>query len=213
MFEKFYEKAWDPSAFGACDHGSGAAAAGGKVEKCKVYVPNKAYLIGPMVQVAADIVGAQCEVVVTEDKSKSPSGKLPYFELADGTLLHEPEAIVNHYIRMNPSCGLHGNSVFEQAKIAEWSSWVQQNESVVTKGCLLQIWGLSKADSALFNKHLKSVMDLAKHLDSQLKGKKWLLGNNFTAADLFVGTFMTLLMQLVIDESSRKKFPNLSKWW
>jgi glutathione S-transferase len=36
--------------------------------------------------------------------------------------------------------------------------------------------------------------DLAKEVDSELKGKNWLVGKNFSAADLFVGTFFSLVM-------------------
>ena len=125
MYEKFYEKAWDPSAFGACDHGA-EAAVGGNLEDCKLYVHQNTFPLGHMAQVAADIVGAKCETIVTEDKKKSLSGKFPYLETSNGSIIFESEAIVHHFARMNPGAGLHGSSPFEYAKISDWIAWCQQ---------------------------------------------------------------------------------------
>ena len=119
MYEQFYEKAWDPSNFG------GACCDQGVVEQCKLFVHDKTFPLGHMVQAAADIVGAKLETVVTDDKKNSPTGKFPYLQTSDGTYLFESEAIVHHFARMNPGAGLHGSSPFEAAKISDWIAWCQ----------------------------------------------------------------------------------------
>jgi len=78
-----------------------------------------------MTQVAADIVGAKCETILTQDKAKSPSGKFPYLETSNGTFICESEAFVHHFARMKPEAGLHGSSPFEYAKISDWIAWCQ----------------------------------------------------------------------------------------
>lgn len=71
----------------------------------------------------ADIAGADVEVVVSKEASKSISGRFPYLEITDGVIISEAEAIVKHIARMNNSAGLLGKNPFDHAKINEWIAW------------------------------------------------------------------------------------------
>ena len=89
---------------------------------------------------------------------------------------------------MNPGAGLHGSSPFESAKIYDWIAWCHQQWTPTSSGSIMAILGHKKVEPAQFKKRLADIKALAKYVDSELKGKQWLVGKSFSAADLVVGT-------------------------
>lgn len=77
-----------------------------------------------MIQVVADLSGAQLSTEVSKEASKSVSASFPYLQTADGSIISEVEAIAKHVARMNSNNKLLGKNAFEEAKINEWISWV-----------------------------------------------------------------------------------------
>jgi hypothetical protein len=114
---------------------------------------------------------------------------------------------------MNLSTGLEGSSPFEEAKINEWIAWSQSNQSCFMY-CVHCIFGNpnTKFDAKTFKENHKATKDLAKTLDKELKGKKWLVGKSFSLADLIVGARWARVMQLMFSPAERKSLPNLTKW-
>jgi hypothetical protein len=99
MYEKFYEKAWNPKDFSVstCRDGEKADApssAKASKDKSKLFVKDPLSSVTQMIQVTADIAGAPLEVEVTTDSKKSLIGRLPYLETSDGTVLFDTGAIV-----------------------------------------------------------------------------------------------------------------------
>jgi len=99
MYEKFYEKAWDPKDFsvGTCrdEHKADApSSAKASKDKSKLFVKDPMSSVTQMIQVTADIAGAPLEVEVTTDSKKSLIGRLPFLETSDGTVLFDTGAII-----------------------------------------------------------------------------------------------------------------------
>jgi len=115
---------------------------------------------------------------------------------------------------MNPGCGLLGSSAFEEAKINEWMHWCSSSFLPKVKEAVYPMLGHSgKVDNKKFNEGVKHAKELAKVMDSHLKGKQFLVGSKMTLADLYLANSMTLSFQTVFDAGFRKAMPNLAKWF
>lgn len=78
-----------------------------------------------MIQIVADIVGVDLEIVETIEKSKSITGNFPYLETQDGSIIGETEAIAKFIARMNLATGILGKHQHDHAKVNEWIAWCQ----------------------------------------------------------------------------------------
>ena len=209
VYEQFYEKAWDPAHFkvGTCaDAHSGPKPAGGslKVSTDSVFRP-----MHQAIMAVADLTNFKVETVVTEEKSKDAFKSPLYATLADGAIISEPLAIMRHMVG---SGGLLGANPMEEARITQWISWCQEKWVTQSAKALGPLYA-GKADPTQSASDLKELQGLAKQLDKQIAGKKWLAGDSMTLADLFVGACMSEAFQTVFDAGFRKGIPNLTKWF
>lgn len=174
-YEKFYEKAWDPSVFGTSTCGDSGAAQSG-MEKCTLYSPSEFDSASLLVQTVADIAGAKLDINSDKDKIKALSEKnpctAPYLETKSGDIIFSRLAISTHIARMNPGCGLLGSSPFEEAKVNEWMAWCSSSFLPCVKEAIYPILGAGgKVDTKKFNEGVKQAKEQAKILDNYLKGK------------------------------------------
>lgn len=140
-----------------------------------------------MIQVVADISGVDLEVQAATDE------KMPhmYMKVSDGSILTYPEAIIKHIARMNLSSGLIGKTAFDQAKDDEWITWCQTAWALPAHSAVCQVYGKHTLNNEKFNADVKAVKEHCKVFDSYLKGKKWISGDTFSLADIWVGTHMS----------------------
>lgn len=82
----------------------------------------------------------------------------------------------------------------EQAKINQWVNWSELNSSLFNR-VTNTIYGQIK--NANFSDDLAAVKNFFKKLSDQLKGKKWLVGERLTLADLTCGVMMAPAFQLI----------------
>jgi glutathione S-transferase len=132
----------------------------------------------------------------------NPLGYVPYLTLDDGRSLHEGPAIVQYLADLVPEKKLapaHGT--FERYKLQEWLTFIGTE--------------LHKGFSPLFNPAApdetkeQAKQNLAKRLawvDSELAGKDYLLGEQFTVADAYLFTVTNWARIVKVDLSS---FANL----
>lgn len=161
----------------------------------------------------ADIVGADCEVVVSKEKSKSVTGLFPYLETEDGSVISQCEAICKHVARMNLASGIIGNTNFENAKINEWIQWSQTSFIYAMHEASQMIYGQQKFNLNQYNSHISQMQAQAKILNNYLQDKEWLVGNQITLADIYVGSNMIPAFQLIFDPGFRKGMKNLNAWF
>lgn len=164
-----------------------------------------------MVQVVSDIAGVDMDVKI-EANSKSISSAHIWLETANGATISEADAIMMHIARMNSSSGLLGKNAFECAKIDEWVAWTQSSFAPICGPIIFAILGHTKASDNFVN-DVKALKEQCKVIDGYLKGKKWISGDHFSVADIFVGVWMMTAFQVVLDGGFKKAMPNLSAWF
>jgi len=64
-----------------------------------------------------------------------------------------------------------------------------------------------------YNAGSKECKRIAKILDNHLEGRKWLIGDSMTIADLYLGASFILAFQMLFDKGFRKAHKNLSEWF
>ena len=138
-FDKFYEKAWDPAAYEqqVIAHRPHYDIK----ENLKLYVEDPLNSLTQMIQIVSDITNAGVEIVVTNEKSKSITGRFPYLETENGTIISHSEAICKHIARMNLESGLLGKTAFGHAKIDEWITWSQTAWLSGMRPCIYMLFG------------------------------------------------------------------------
>jgi len=210
MYQQFYEKAWDPAQFDCHEVHSEPVS---KKETVSIVASDPTNPAVMMAQVVADVVGAEVDIEITKEASKSISGRFPYMSLPDGTIISEAEAILKHLARMNNSAGLLGKHSFEHAKINEWLAWSQSNWLPKLHPVVFNLFGIGKPDPSKFSAGVKDLKECAKTLNGYLKDKKWLVGETLSLADIYVGTMLMTAFQLVFDAGFRKAMQNLTSWF
>ncbi|CAM8623435.1 Gst Glutathione S-transferase [Comamonadaceae bacterium] len=128
----------------------------------------------------------------------NPLGYVPYLTLDDGRSLHEGPAIVQYLADLVPEKKLApANGTFERYKLQEWLTFIGTE--------------LHKSFSPLFNPAApaetkeQSKQSLAKRLawvDSELAGKDYLLGDQFTVADAYLFTVTNWARIVKVDIST-----------
>lgn len=114
---------------------------------------------------------------------------------------------------MNNASGLLGKNPFDHAKINEWIAWAQTTWLPRMHPASFAIFGYGRPDEKKFAEDVKAMKEAAKILDGYLKGKHWLVGDTFSLADIFVGSYMLSAFQCIFDAGFRKAMPNLSAWF
>lgn len=114
----------------------------------------------------------------------NPLGYVPLLELDDGRRLHEGPAIVQYIADQVPAKQLApANGTYERYKLQEWLTFIGTE--------------LHKGFSPLFNPTtpadykpscLQRLTDRLKWVDSELAGKDYLLGSQFSVADAYLFT-------------------------
>jgi glutathione S-transferase len=132
---------------------------------------------------------------------------LPY--LKDGLLyISEHDAIFKHVLRKYKP-DLLGDSIDEQAEIDQFVSFLVKLNLKIREYCYKDTTkDASTEDKSKFLEQFKFVLE---RIDARIanNGKKFLLGNKFTAADIFL--FETFWMMKVIDPNLEKTYTNINE--
>lgn len=80
-------------------------------------------------------------------------------------------------------------------------------------GPLMPILGHGPPNMKRYTDGSKECKLIAKILDNHLEGKKWLVGDNITIADLYLGAAFVLAFQTIFDAGFRKAHKNVSAWF
>lgn len=139
----------------------------------------------------------------------NPNGKIPTMD-DDGFILWESMAI-NKYLSKKHKPELLGKDDKESAVIEQWCIWGLSEYQTPLLGVLRHGMMLSpeKREPEVFEAESKKLHNLHNILNKALEGNDFLVGNNFTLADLQValGVSSVFLVNISLEE-----FPNLSRW-
>jgi glutathione S-transferase len=138
----------------------------------------------------------------------NPNGRLPFIE-DDGFLLFESLAITLYLAKKHSTGKLYPGTLQGEAKAWQWTSWAL-NE--VDRG--VNIWSLhavrlpqAERDAAKRDEALKVVASPFKVLDAALANHPYLLGDDFTVADLNVAAVISRAVDMDLSA-----VPNLKAW-
>ena len=144
---------------------------------------------------------------------RTPTTTLPFLETKEGNISESLSIQIFLAYKFKPD--LLGSSIFERAKINQWIEFA----SYEIQNCLQDIiypifnWKeYNKESSDESNKKLKQyLMILEKELNN---GKKYILGNKITLADIILFRYLRFFMMLHFTENIRNSlFPKLTKWF
>ena len=138
----------------------------------------------------------------------NPNGRLPFIE-DDGFVLFESLAITLYLAKKHSTGKLYPGTLQGEAKAWQWTSWAL-NE--VDRG--VNIWSLhavrlpeGERDAAKRDEALKVVASPFRVLDAALANHSYLLGDEFTVADLNVAAVISRAVDMDLSA-----VPNLKAW-
>ncbi|GAB1318124.1 hypothetical protein MFIFM68171_08334 [Madurella fahalii] len=143
---------------------------------------------------------------------KFPLGKVPAFESADGKfLLTEGQAIARYLAESGPKAGqLVGNDAQTRAVIEQWACFSEQELATNLIPPLLMVTlKLIPYDEEKYKTNVANLERAVKRLEGALKGKKYLVGDQLTLADIMVLGPMHLAAKFLVDAEMRKEAPSI----
>jgi len=78
---------------------------------------------------------------------------------------------------------------------------------------ILPIFGIQHHDHERAHKAKEDLKKVVEILENHLKGKTFLVGNHLTIADIAVATSLFLPFRYLWEESARKGFPNVTRYF
>ncbi|KAI1776480.1 glutathione S-transferase [Hypoxylon cercidicola] len=147
--------------------------------------------------------------------SKFPLGKVPALECADGFCVTEGGAMCTYLARSGPKAEqLLGADAKTEASIAKWGFFAE-TELIPTlmQAALMVLFKFVPFDEERFNKAGADTLRLLKYMEVGLQGgKKYLVGDELTLADIMVVGPMFFGAKFFIDAEMRKEVPNVVAW-
>jgi glutathione S-transferase len=143
-----------------------------------------------------------------EFRKINPNGRLPFID-DDGFVLFESLAITLYLARKHAHDTLYPGKLEDEAKAWQWSFWAIAE---VDRG--VNIWSLhavrlppEERDAALREEALKVIAQPFKILDAAVAIQPYLLGADFTVADLNVAAVISRAVDMNL-----APWPNLKAW-
>jgi glutathione S-transferase len=167
---------------------------------------------------AAEELGLKYEHIPTavQDAKKpeflkiNPNGHLPAID-DDGVLLCESVAINLYLAEKHGKAPFWPASIADRGRVFQWSFWAMMEceEPFITLMMNMFMRPEGERDKAAMAKASESLKAPLKVLDDHLKGKTYLLGNDFTVADLNLAGVIILGSMIQYDMSAT---PNVVAW-
>ena len=161
-----------------------------------------------------DLVHQTRESLRTDEYRKlNPVGVAPTLETSEG-VIYQSGAISRYFARKNNA--LYGKDATEQALVDQWIDTLRTDIAPAGK-FLMVLFGAPTTgivDSFEdFNQKLAEYVKNLKWVDEKLAGKKYLVGDALTLADIVAVSDLSSLYRFVFTEKERKALPNLSAYF
>ncbi|HEX3594465.1 MAG TPA: glutathione S-transferase family protein [Polyangiaceae bacterium] len=144
----------------------------------------------------------------------NPNGAVP--TLVDGDfVLTESRAIMQYLASKKPESGLLPTDEQARADVTRWQFWDASHFSaqlgtLTFEKMIKSMMGLGEPDQGRIQEALTSFRRFAAVLNKRLQGKKYVVGNALTLADL---TLASSLMYSQAVEAPVDEFPNVKAWF
>ena len=140
--------------------------------------------------------------------SVNPNGRIP--ALVDGDLTLFESMAINLYLTKKYAPSLYPTAEGDQAIAIQWSVWAiseiepQQMQIVIQK-----FFNRDNIDQSVIDSATENLQRPLAVLNERLADRQYLLGDNFSVADLNVAGVMLLMQMIGFDLSA---YPNIENW-
>jgi elongation factor 1-gamma len=144
---------------------------------------------------------------------RTPTTTLPFLETKEGNI--SESLSIQTFLANKFKPELLGSSIFERAKVNQWIEFASCEIQQCLQDIIYPIFNWREYNKELSdesNKKLKKYMII---LEQELNnGKKYILGNKITLADIILFRYLRFFMMLHFTENIRNSlFPKLTKWF
>lgn len=142
----------------------------------------------------------------------NPKGRVPILEL-DGELITESPAIITTISLLVPEKMLLGSTVLEQARAQEWMVWLCGTLHGQAFGGVFRparfVGEEESAYEVIKAKGRETAKECFEYIEGKLEGKKYAVGEGFTAVDAYLLVFYRWGNMLKF--GMRENFPNYTR--
>ena len=141
----------------------------------------------------------------------NPNGLVPVIE-DQGFVLYESNAIVRYLCAKHGARSMWPEDLRARADVDRWMEWQSTGYTPAMWGAFWQLirTPAEKRDAGLIESSRAKTEKLSGILDAHLAGRRFLAGDDFTAADIVVGCAAHRWLNLPISRQAR---PNLERWY
>jgi glutathione S-transferase len=129
-----------------------------------------------------------------ELKKLNPKGKVPVV-VFDNEVVTENPAIFTYISQLAPSKNFFGKTPLETVRAYEWINFLSGTLHSQAYGMFFRPGRFLDVEDGSLDKHVlaqaKTIRDHYKYIDEKLDGKKWAVGEDFTAVDAYLYVFYT----------------------
>jgi glutathione S-transferase len=141
----------------------------------------------------------------------NPNGLVPVID-DDGFILYESNAIVRYFCARDPSASLWPVDPRGRADVDRWMEWQSTNYTPAMSAIFWQLirTPADQRDAAAIEASRVKSEKLSGILDAHLRGRRFLAGDRFSAADIVVGCAAHRWLRLPVERAPR---PDLERWY
>jgi len=183
----------------------------------KLYVNNPVQTDSACCRIVADLTGQKLEIVNVSDDAVwkglgTSADRAQVLETAEG-VLHGHNAISKYFCALAGGKFLGGSAV-EKSHVDQWIAFSNTTLLPCVRTIGDAIFGLATVTKADYDEASKNLKVHMKVLNTHLDGKKWLVGNEMTVADIVVVLVLQHAFQTVLDAGFRKTpiMKNVNAW-
>lgn len=149
-----------------------------------------------------------------EFRAKFPLGKVPVFEGADGFCLAESIAIATYIAQSGPRADqLLGRDAKSKAKITEWSVFSEVELIGQAQPWLLTFVGMVPFNAETHGPAAERFQRALGKIEATVAdGRKFLVGDELTLADILVASHLFTISLFLLDADMRKAVPKTIEW-
>ncbi|KAM3499255.1 hypothetical protein MY10362_007479 [Beauveria mimosiformis] len=148
------------------------------------------------------------------EKFPRSRGKIPALE-GDHVKLTEVPAIAYYLAKVKPGRLLGDGSLEQEAEVLSWVNWANQELLIImSKWFLPLIPGLARPapyDKAAVEAGKAATLAFLDNHEAAIKDKKFLVGNDFTLADIFVAIYISRGLEWILGDEWRRQHPATMK--
>ncbi|KAF7562886.1 hypothetical protein G7046_g1244 [Stylonectria norvegica] len=145
--------------------------------------------------------------------SKFPTGKVPALERPDGFTLFECIPVAVYLAKQDPKTTLLGSSLEEEATILKWASFSNSELLPPIMAWINPVIGKGPSSPEILAAAERNSEAMVGVVEKALTGKKYLVADHLTLADLFVVAAITRGYQFVFAKEWAAKHPAIHEWY